>query len=293
MLDAQHKGIKFTIEKATSTLNFLDVEIKINDTAYDTCIWRKPTNTGLLLNFHSICPTTWKSGLIKCFLHRAKYICSNYSLYRQEIEKLRMLFQTNAYPNWFINKIITKFENNNFNNTNDCNFSNTQEIEKEFAFTFGISYIGKPSHTFSKKLRALIKNIFNVNMNIYFRSFKVGNYFQLKCSTPTELSSNVVYKFSCPCDTAISYIGYTTRYFTRAHEHLNLNSIAKSAIKDHIYSCSHCSKTDLSVSNFEVIKKCNTGFEAKIQEALLIKKFNPTLNRQLYSSGSSYLLNVY
>ena len=64
---------------------------------------------------------------------------------------------------------------------------------------------------------------------------------------------------------------YQRHLITRAHEHLNLNSIAKSAIKDHIYSCSHCSKTDLSVSNFEVIKKCNTGFEAKIQEALLIR----------------------
>ena len=188
-------------------------------------------------------------------------------------------------PDLVYQQNITKFENSDFNNTNDCNFSNTQEIEKEFAFTLGISYIGKPSHTFSKKLRALIKNKFNVNMNIYFRSFKVGNCFQLKCFTPTELSSNVVYKFFCPCDTAISYIGYTTRHLiTRAHEHLNLNSIAKSAVKDHTYSCSHCSKTDLSVSNFEVIKKCNTGFEAKIQEALLIKKFNPTLNRQLYSS---------
>ena len=187
-----------------------------------------------------------------------------------------MPFQKKAYPNWFINKIITKFENSTFNNTNDCIFSNTQEIEKEFAF--GIPYIGKPSHTYSKKLRALIKNEFNVNMNIYFRSFKVGNYFQLKCSTPTAaLSSNVDYKFSCPCDTATSYIEYTTRHLiTRAHEHLNLNSIAKSAIKDHIYSCLHCSKTDLSASNFEVIKKCNTGFEAKIQEALLIKKYNPT-----------------
>ena len=30
-------------------------------------------------------------------------------------------------------------------------------MEKEFAFTVDIPYIGKPSHTFSKKLRALIK----------------------------------------------------------------------------------------------------------------------------------------
>ena len=202
---------------------------------------------------------------------------------KQEIEKLRMLFQKNADLNWFVNKIITKFEDRNFNNTNDCNFSNTQEMKKQFAFTFGIPYIRKPSHTFSKKLGALIKNKFNVNMNICFKSFEVGNYFQLKCSTPTELSSNAVYKFSFPCDTAIFYIGYTTRHLiTRAHEHLNLNSIAKTAVKDHIHSSSYYFKTDLPVSNFKVIEKCNIGFKAKIQEALLIKKFNPTLNRQLY-----------
>ena len=141
VFNSQHKDIKFTMEKANSTLNFFDVEIKMNDTEYDSCMWRKPTNTGLLLNFHSICPTTWKSGLIKCLLHHAKYICSNYSLYKQKIEKLRMLFQKNAYHNWFINKIITKFEDRNFNNTNDCNFSNTQEMEKQFAFTFGNLYL--------------------------------------------------------------------------------------------------------------------------------------------------------
>ena len=57
VLNSQHKDKEFTIEKATSTLNFLDVKIKMNDTEYDTCMWRKVTNTGLLLNFHSICPT--------------------------------------------------------------------------------------------------------------------------------------------------------------------------------------------------------------------------------------------
>ena len=167
-------------------------------------------------------------------------------------------------------------------------------MEKEFAFTFGIPYIRKPSHTFSKTLRVLIKKKFNVDTNIYFKSFKVDNYFMLKCSTPLELSSNVVFKFFCPCNTAISYIGNSTRHLiTRPHKHLNLISIAKTAVKNRIYSCSHYTKSDLTVNSFKVIKRCNTGFEAKTQETFLLKKFNPTLNRQLYSSGSSSLLNIY
>ena len=82
-----------------------------------------------------------------------------------------MLFQKNANSNWFINEIITRFEDRNFNNSNDCNFSNTQEMKNEFAFTFGIPYIGKPFHMFSEKLGTLIKNKFYVDMNIYFKSF--------------------------------------------------------------------------------------------------------------------------
>ena len=159
------------------------------------------------------------------FFHPAKYLCSNYSLYKQKIEKLQMLFQNNAYLNWFINKIIIKFEYHNFNNTNNCNVGNTQEIEKTNLFyTIGVPYIEKPSHTFYEKLGALIKNKFNVDMIIYFKFCKVCNYFQLKCSTPIKLLSNVGYRFSCPCDTTLSNINTHTRYLiTRAQEHLNLN----------------------------------------------------------------------
>ena len=39
LFNSQYKSIKFTMENATSVLNFLDVEIKKNDTAYDTCMW--------------------------------------------------------------------------------------------------------------------------------------------------------------------------------------------------------------------------------------------------------------
>ena len=52
ILNSQHKDITFTFEKNTNRENlpFLDVQIKLNDAGYDTCVWRKPINTGLLLN---------------------------------------------------------------------------------------------------------------------------------------------------------------------------------------------------------------------------------------------------
>ena len=85
------------------------------------------------------------------FLHRAKCICSNHFLYKQEIEKLRILFQKISYSNWFINKIITKFEDHNFNNTNafmgSWQYRNTEE---DFLCTFCLPRTGKPFHTFLK-----------------------------------------------------------------------------------------------------------------------------------------------
>ena len=35
---------------------------------------------------------------LKCFLHRAKYICSNYSLYKQEIENYECYFKKMHTP---------------------------------------------------------------------------------------------------------------------------------------------------------------------------------------------------
>ena len=74
VLNSKHENIRFTTEKSTDARNktFLDVQVELNKSGYNTWVWRKPTNTGLLLNFNANCPQTWKSSLIMCLLHRAK-----------------------------------------------------------------------------------------------------------------------------------------------------------------------------------------------------------------------------
>ena len=63
ILNSQHQSVKFTVEKATDSLPFLDVEIKFDEFGFKTSVWRKPTDTELLLNFRSTCPNAWKSIL--------------------------------------------------------------------------------------------------------------------------------------------------------------------------------------------------------------------------------------
>ena len=53
-LNSQHKTLQFTMEK--STLPFLDMELKIHNKNLQLWIWRKPTHTGVFLNFKAIFP---------------------------------------------------------------------------------------------------------------------------------------------------------------------------------------------------------------------------------------------
>ena len=92
----------------------------------------------------------------------------------------------------------------------------------------------------------------------------------------------------------LTYYGMSTRHLiTRVREHLDFNSIQRSAIKDHILSCDICLDVQHGIKSFTVIKKCQSKFHTKIHEALLIKKDTPKLNRQLYAKGASFLLQVF
>ena len=119
--------------------------------------------------------------------------------------------------------------------------------------------------------------------------FKVKNYFSLKCHTPLPLLSNVVYKFHCLRDANQSYIGKTKRHLTtRVKEHTHLTS----AIYDHIAVCEPCNK-GISCYSFSIVDSGKNDLEISIKEALHIKYKKPSLNKQLYANGTSFILNVF
>ena len=53
-LNGLHPSLKFTMElPADNMIPFIGIEIIKNGTDLETCVYREPTNTGLLLHFHS------------------------------------------------------------------------------------------------------------------------------------------------------------------------------------------------------------------------------------------------
>ena len=110
-LNRQHNTIKFTMEKQLKNeINFLDIKIKRDDlnSTFITSTYRKPTFTGVMLNWNSLTSIRYKTGLIKCLLDRSNKICSKDEQKVDEMQQLRDLLLKNNYPNKIIEKEFEK-----------------------------------------------------------------------------------------------------------------------------------------------------------------------------------------
>ena len=97
-LSLLHPALKFTVEKEqNNSLNFLDVLVEKEGTAFLTSIYRKSTFTGQYIRWNSFSPKTRKISLIKTLVHRALMICSKTKL-GSELDKIKQLLIENGYP---------------------------------------------------------------------------------------------------------------------------------------------------------------------------------------------------
>ena len=287
-LNNMHRNLRFTVEIGGKSLAFLDTVITLPNNEsemFNSKVYRKPTFTGLILNSTAMCPAKWKFGLIKCLLHRAYVISSDWFTMHKEIEFLRTLFMENGYSDGLFSSCLQRFLSEKFSTS----AAKTKVREDGVETIFSIPYVGLPSTIYARKIQQLMKDNFGITVRVIFNTFKVKNYFSLKCTTPTPLLANVVYKFQCLRDSNKAYIGKTKRHLTtRVKEHYQ----GPSAIQNHLDSCNAC-KEQFSCQSFVVIDSGQTDFDITIKEALHIKHHRPWLNKQLHSQGSSFVLNIF
>ena len=78
-LNAQHEKINFTMEKeANKRIPFLDLLVEKTDSGINLSIYRKPTFTGLGINYLSACYEKYKCNTITTLVHRAYNLSSNF-----------------------------------------------------------------------------------------------------------------------------------------------------------------------------------------------------------------------
>ncbi|PFX19689.1 Ribosome-binding protein 1 [Stylophora pistillata] len=75
----------------------------------ETSVYRKPTNTGLLLHHQSHVDKRYKKSLLKTMLNRAFRLSSTWESFKSECDHLKMMFTNLKYPDHLINSTISHF----------------------------------------------------------------------------------------------------------------------------------------------------------------------------------------
>jgi hypothetical protein len=274
-LNNQHPTIKFTMEKEDkNSLNFLDVKIRRNkDLSISTSTYRKPTFTGVMLNWNSLTSIKYKIGLISCLLDRSFKICSSEKQKLIEMEQLRDLLIKNNYPSQIIEKEFEKFRK-----FKTLNVEKTIDPETKIKY-LSLPYVNDKSEIVARKIKNIVKEHFqNVHLRIAFKApAELGDHFPFKdkVNDPSKLSG-VVYHLKCK-NCQDSYIGMTTRTCsTRMEEHKKDN-------KSHVFQHNVLEGHEIDFDNVQILDRANTELKLQYKEMLYIRKLAPTLNKQLNS----------
>ena len=90
-------------------LPFLGVQLLNRAPCVETKVYVKPTNTGLLLHYHSHVDSRYKHGLLVTMLDRVHRLSSSWAHFSEECECLRGVFRKLRYPNHLTDSVINRF----------------------------------------------------------------------------------------------------------------------------------------------------------------------------------------
>ena len=99
-MNSKHRNINITVEREE---NFRD------GGKFQTSVYRKSTFSGVLSNFESFLPRSYKYNLMPTLLHRGFMICSSYRTLHFQIPKLKQIFRSNAYPKNLVDRCLKMY----------------------------------------------------------------------------------------------------------------------------------------------------------------------------------------
>ena len=265
-----HPSISFTMEIATNgKLPFVGIEILKKGCKLVTSVYRKPTNTGLLLHHQSHVDNRYKRSLVKTMLNRAFRLSSTWDLFTTECERLKLMFSKLKYPDSLINSAIAHFV------TSVTSRDTLPTPQTENIHRIVLPFKDQRSADMVKKHLSDLSNKIDHILQPVFSSRKLSDDLKVQEPKPPLINQQcVVYHFVCDlCDA--DYVGYTSR-----HLHQRIDEHRFSAIGKHLKNNHQVDTIGDLTSNFTILKKCQGKLDCLIFEMLWIRKKRPSLNTQ-------------
>lgn len=270
--------LKFTVERESEgTIPFLDMKICHNGENLSSIWYTKPTDTGLMMNFHALAPRKYKKSTVCGMIHRIFRACSSEYNLNKSLLKARKILENNQYPASFYEPII-KSTLEKIRNPELAEVDNTEDKEEIKVQKVYVQYRGKLSEDLQSKFRRL-----NAPCNMIFTLKKIKHVLpSLKPTVEKSYKSGAVYEIMCP-QCKLCYVGQTRRHLiTRLKEH----SRSEAPVGKHLTSCN----TAIDINDMKVL--ASSKFESRLLtlEALFINDKKPGLNtRDEYKSHTLVL----
>lgn len=251
-LNKLHPNIKITHELPTNgKLAFLDIMIEGNTTE----VYRKPSATGVVVNFNALSPWRYKVAALKAHVKRAIEVCANSAeKLRAEMVSIRQIFTNNQWPLNAIDSVAAKITGQKLR-------AEQANAERDDPFMLILPYIGAQSDTLARNIYRLAKNV-----RVIFTTTKLRLICNAKAPIPMDVKSDLVYCLTCS-SCSRRYVGQTGQHLVeRISQH---RTSQNSALNHH-----GCDSPDCV---YEVIYQHR---QHQIAEAIFIRELSPSLNRK-------------
>ena len=262
-LNNSHPSINFTMElEENGRLPFLGMNIIRNGCHLDTKVYRKPTDTGLLLHYHSHVDERYKRSLLNTMLNRAFKLSSTWKLCHQECKRLKVTFSHVCYPEELVQSTIRQFIESK---VSEAALTQQQELEKQDPIRIVLPFKDQKSAKSVRRQLGDLSRKISVDISPVYTSRKIKYEIKVRENTPPLVNQQcVVYNFQCNlCDAG--YVGYTCR-----HLHQRIEEHKGSAIGNQLKEQHDMTPDDIA-QFFKILKKCQSKFDCLIFEMFFIK----------------------
>ena len=251
-------------------LSFLDIKLihdreigKLSSTWYF-----KPTDTGLIMNYHALAPKQNKCSVVSGFVYRIYRACSSWQNFHDSLGKAKHILEKTQYTPTFYDPTIKQTGNSIIGEVKDpTEKSSIQSNTRSGKVALFIQYIGKCTEDYARALHKI-----NAPCTIIMTLRKLKTVLpSLKSPVEKMLKSELVYRLTCPRCSAC-YVGETSQHLKFCiREHIQ----RAGPMKSHLSQCS----TTITEENVDILKTSLHGeYYLLTLKALHIRELKPQIN---------------